>query len=453
MLVALVLAFSTRSAALSLLGGVVIGAFMIGGNPAVELNATFQSSLGTNEFIWVCEIIVFIGIMTELLQRSGVLTAFSKKLAGYGDSPRSVKLTTWVMGLLIADDYFSPLLSGPIMRPLSDKAGIPREKLAFILDSTSASVCVLVPFLSWGAYLISLIMVQGGPVTTASEGMSVFIHAIPYNFYPILLVLFTLGICLHIIPDFGPMRKAEGRARNEGLLLRKGAVPLMSESRAVGSGAEAAKSFLIANLLVPVVIVLGVAVGSYVFYDSILIAEAFMIAVAYLSISMLITRQLKSVGHLTDAAMAGILSVIPAILIVALAYALNATTQSLGAAEWIIHVSEGIMAPATVVALTFLLTAVISFATGTSWGAYALMIPLALPLAYSFTGGVVDPLVYKTVAAVVGGGIFGDHASPLSDTSVLASAGAGSDHMDHVITQIPYAVLIAVVTLVLYLVV
>ncbi len=205
--------------------------------------------------------------------------------------------------------------------------------------------------------------------------------------------------------------------------------------------------------MVPVVIVLGVAVGSYVFFDSILIAEAFMIAVVYLSISMLITRQLKSVGQLTDAAMAGILSVIPAILIVALAYALNATTQSLGAAEWIINVSQGIMTPATVVALTFLLTAVISFATGTSWGAYALMIPLALPLAYSFTGGVVDPLVYKTVAAVVGGGIFGDHASPLSDTSVLASAGAGSDHMDHVITQIPYAVLIAVVTLVLYLVV
>jgi len=321
------------------------------------------------------------------------------------------------------------LLSGTIMRPLSDLAKIPREKLAYILDSTTASVCVLVPFLSWGAYLISLIVAQGGPVSTLDQGMDVFVGAIGYNFYPILLVLFTLGICLQLIPDFGPMRKAEKRASEKGLLLREGAVPLLSDSHIELSGNMPETTHLFAHLVVPVGIVLGIAAGSYLFSDSIYISEAFMIAMFYLIFVMFVGRQLKKIDELTEIIQSGIRNVLPALLIIALAYSLNAITTTLGAADWLIQVSEGLMTPRTLVAMTFLLTAIISFATGTSWGAYALMIPLALPLAYSFTGGTIGPLVYKTVAAVTGGGIFGDHASPLSDTSVLSSAGAGSDHI------------------------
>ena len=151
--------------------------------------------------------------------------------------------------------------------------------------------------------------------------------------------------------------------------------------------------------------------------------------------------------------MVGIQTVLPALLIVALPYSLNAVTTSLGAPGWIVESTKGLVGPGSLVALTFVLAATISFATGTSWGAFALVIPLVLPLAYSFTGGEIDPLVFKTIAAVTGGGIFVDHASPLSDTSVLSSAGAGSDHMDHVITQFPYALTVGAITIGLYLIV
>jgi Na+/H+ antiporter NhaC len=139
--------------------------------------------------------------------------------------------------------------------------------------------------------------------------------------------------------------------------------------------------------------------------------------------------------------------------VVALAYCINYVTQSLGAADYLVAVTTRLFTPELLVAATFLLTALISFSTGTSWGAFALIMPIALPMAYAFTGGQIDPLVFKTVAAVTGGGIFGDHASPVSDTSVLSSAGAGSDHMDHVITQLPYALVVAVCTIILYLLV
>ncbi len=159
----------------------------------------------------------------------------------------------------------------------------------------------------------------------------------------------------------------------------------------------------------------------------------------------------NSIAELGDVIVAGSKSIMPALLIVALAYALNAVTSELGAAGYIIEQFAADLAPNTLVALAFGMAAVISFSTGTSWGAYALMMPVALPVAFEFSGGELTPLVYQTVAAVAGGGIFGDHSSPVSDTSVLASVGAGSDHIDHVVTQLPYAVLVALVTTGLYL--
>lgn len=450
MLVALILAFTTRSAVLSLLAGIVVGAFMIGGNTAIELNELFQRSLGTKEFIWVCEIVILIGVMTEMLKRSGVIDAFAQKLSGLASSPRSVKVTTWAMGLLIVDDYFSPLLSGTVMRPLSDRAVIPREKLAFILDATTASVCVLVPFLSWGAFIVSLIVAQGGPITSTSQGMEVFIQSLPYNFYSIILVFFTLGIALQWIPDYGPMLHAEKRALATGLLLREGASPLMDDSESVPFDITNSRPNLVAHLLIPVGLVLGTAVGGYALYDAVLIAEAFLISTFYLTMVLLLQRQIRGASELSKIILSGIQSVLPALLIVALAYSLNAVTESLGASEWIVESTKGLVGPKSLVALTFLIAALISFATGTSWGTFALVMPLALPLAYSFSGGEISPLVVKTIAAVTGGGIFGDHVSPLSDTSVLSSTGAGSDHMDHVITQLPYALTVGAITIVLY---
>jgi len=447
----LVIAFLSRSALIAMLVGTFAGTLMIGATPGVGLNELFQSSLGNPDFIWICEIVLLIGVLFELFRQAGVLSALARRFSAAHGNRRRVELSTWVMGFVIVDDYFSPLLTGAVMRPMSDRAVIPREKLAFILDSTTASVCILVPFTAWGAYVASLIAAQGGPIASVEQGLAVFIAAIPYNFYPMLMILFTLLVCAGLIPDFGPMRKAEQRAASTGAVLRPGGRPLSSDADAVDPDhvPEVAPSLLL-ELLLPIVLLIGVGTWSLVATGSVKIVEAFLLADTWLVLVFAIRGRFASVADVGDVVVNGAKNVAAALLIVALAYSLNAVTAQLGAADVIIERFADALTPNTLVALAFLLTAAISFATGTSWGSYALMLPVTLPLAFEFTGGDVNPLVYQTVAAVAGGGIFGDHSSPVSDTTVLSSVGAGSDHIDHVVTQLPYAMLVAGVTLVVY---
>ncbi|MEZ5758863.1 MAG: Na+/H+ antiporter NhaC family protein [Emcibacteraceae bacterium] len=459
---ALVTAFWTRSAIFSLFAGCLIGVMMLdydplatlyGLDPAGGLVRLIENSLG-GEFIRICVIIIFIGILFELFKRAGVLVTFADKVSKTGTSPRKVKFTTWLMGFLIVDDYFSPLMTGPVMRPLTDNAKVSREKLAFILDSTTASVCVLVPFMSWGAYIGGLIAKEGGPIGSIDEAITLFAGSIPYNLYPILLVIFTMLISLEIMPDFSFMRKAEKRAKEEGKVLRDGAIPMVSDEGGGLFEKKFDKAYLFWDFAVPIIIVFGTVIVTYFAFGRLMILEAFIMAVIYLGTSLYIKKYVENFSDLTEIGIAGAKSVMSAIIITALAYCINSVTKGLGAAEYIMAFSEDFMTPTLLVASTFFITAVISFSTGTSWGAFALMIPFVLPIAYGFSGGVADdPIVYKTLAAVVGGGIFGDHSSPVSDTSVLASIGAGSDHMDHVITQLPYALTIGATTILLYLII
>lgn len=451
LIVALILAFKTKSAAFSLFAGCLVGVVLLGLDPAYGFNRLAQESLGNQDFIWLCLVIIFIGILFGMFKKAGVVNAFARKISRVARTRRGVQFTSWLLGLFIIDDYFSPLITGTMIRPVSDKTRISREKLAFILDATTASVCILVPFTAWGVYLASLIAAQKGPVTTADQSLTVFIQSIPYNFYSIFLLIFTLGICLKLIPDFGPMKKAETRASETGKVLRDGAEPLIATESEGITEETPEKAHLIADLLVPVLILFGIAIGTFVLLGKLKIAEAFITTVLYMGISLYVKRQVKSIQELMTTAMNGFKDVLPTLVIIALAYSINTVTKGLGAADFIFGIAKGGLTPSMLVALAFLITAVISFSTGTSWGAYALMIPLVLPLAYEFTGGALEPLVYKTIAAVSGGGIFGDHASPVSDTSVLSSAGAGSDHMDHVITQLPYALTIAGITFILYI--
>jgi Na+/H+ antiporter NhaC len=455
LLATLVLAFTTRSALIAMLVGVFVGTLMLGMAPGAGLNELFQSSLGNSDFIWICEIVLLIGVLFELFRKTGVLSALAHRLAGGNKSRRGVELTTWAMGLVIIDDYFSPLLSGAVMRPLSDRAAIPREKLAFILDSTTAPVCILVPFTAWGAYLASLIAAQGGPVNGIDQGLAVFIAAIPYNFYPILMLLFTLLMCAGLIPDFGPMRRAERRVRETGQLLRPGAKPLSDAAHldSVPSGglAENQSASLLLELLVPVLLLVTIGAWTLMATGSVKIVEAFLAADTYLIAVLAARGRFRSVVEVADLLVDGAKGVAAALLIVALAYALNAVTDQLGAANVIIEQFAGDLSANTLVVLTFVISAIVSFATGTSWGTYALMMPVALPVAFELSAGAITPLVFQTVAAVAGGGVFGDHASPVSDTTVLSSFGAGSDHMDHVFTQLPYALVVAVLTVLLYL--
>ena len=447
----LVLAFVTRSALIAMLFGTFSGTLMLGSAPGVGLNELFQSSLGNADFIWICQIVVLIGILFELFKRAGVLAALAKKFLSAAGHRRSVEISAWGMGFVIVDDYFSPLLTGAVMRPMSDRAKIPREKLAFILDATTASVCILVPFTAWGAYIASLIAVQGASIESADQGLAVFIGAIKYNFYPMLMLVFTLLIATGLVPDFGPMRKAEHRAARTGALIRPGAKPLVTAEVEEALGiAEEREVSLVLELLMPVLLLIGVGAWTLIQLGSVKIVEAFMLATSWLFLVLGIRGSFANLSEVADVIVAGTRSVMEALLIVSLAYALNAVTTSLGAGQFIIDQFTSDLSPNSLVLIIFILTASISFSTGTSWGAYAMMMPVALPVAFEFTGGQIEPLVYQTVAAVAGGGIFGDHASPVSDTTVLSSVGAGSDHIDHVVTQLPYALVIAALTAGLY---
>ncbi|MEQ8313014.1 MAG: Na+/H+ antiporter NhaC family protein [Gammaproteobacteria bacterium] len=458
LVIALATAFITRNAIFAILSGCVVGVVMIGiasqgwwFNPVYIFSDLLQGALN-GDFIWVTLIVVFIGMLFELFKASGVIARFADKVSRRCHTPRQVKTTCWALGFVVVDDYFSPLIVGPIMRPLSDRARISREKLAYILDSTTASVCVLVPFMSWGAYLSGLIAAEGGPVSNLDQAISVFAHAIAYNFYPMLALAIALLVSLEVFPDIAFMRRAESRARTEGKVLRDGAVPMVSDDGSDLISTNRDDASLLLDLALPIAIVFGTILVSYFVYGNMKIAEAFMLAVFYLSISLFWRRVVSNINELMDIGMRGIKNVMPAIVLMGLAYAINDITRDLRAAEYILETFAGLMTPALFVATTFLITSLISFSTGTSWGAYALMIPFVLPIAYDFSGNVAsDPLVYQAIAAVVGGGIFGDHSSPVSDTSVLSSVGAGSDHMDHVITQLPYALLAGGLTLLLYL--
>jgi Na+/H+ antiporter NhaC len=352
---------------------------------------------------------------------------------------------------VIVDDYFSPLLTGAVVRPMSDRAAIPREKLAFILDSTTASVCILVPFFAWGVYISGLIEVQTGALGVEGNGLEIFINAIRYNFYPMLMLFFALLIAAGIIPDFGPMRKAERRVESTGELIRPGARPLVTdEVDEVMESVAGREASLTLELLVPVLLLLTTGGWSLYATDSVMIVEAFMLANAWLFAVLAIRGSFAKIDEVADVIVAGTKSVMAALLIVAMAYSLNAVTTELGAGRFIIDQFGSGLSGNSLVLITFLLTASISFSTGTSWGAFAMMMPVSLPIAFEFTGGHVEPLIYQTVAAIAGGGIFGDHSSPVSDTTVLSSVGAGSDHIDHVVTQLPYALFVAAITAGIY---
>jgi Na+/H+ antiporter NhaC len=474
--VTLLLAFLTRSAVIAMLTGTFVGTLMLGGVPGASLNQLFQASLGNEDFIWIVLIVVLIGVLFEGFKRAGVMAALAARAAvdpgqdrTRGKARRKAELTTWGLGFLIVDDYFSPLMTGAVMRPLTDKVGVPREKLAFLLDATTASVCILVPFTAWGAYLASLIAAQGGPVSSVEDGLSVFIHAIPYNFYPLLIIGFALLVALRVIPDFGPMRRAERRVQETGALIRPGANPLVDDSvdasleaaavadapgqDATQAATEEKTPSLLLELALPVAAVVSVFAWSLIALGSVKIVEAFMAGAVVLISVLLIRGRLRSASDVAALITRGAESVMPALIIVALAYALNEVARQLGVGDAIIGLFNTGLSIDWLVPLTFVVTAAIAFSTGTSWGSFALMMPVALPVAISFSGGELSVLVYQTVAAIAGGGIFGDHASPVSDTTVLASLGAGSDHMDHVITQLPYALAMAGVTLLIYVLV
>ncbi|MDG1024855.1 MAG: Na+/H+ antiporter NhaC family protein [Gammaproteobacteria bacterium] len=448
--VAILLAFITRNTVFSLAVACLAGV-LVAGEGFIGFPNLLVGALGNEDFSWILLLEFFIGILIAFFQRTGAILNFSQFIENRRMTRKRVQLIAWFMGMFVYfSDYFSPLFVGSTMRALSDRFKISREKLAYICDSTSAPVSILVPITGW-AVLVAGLIIGMGPIEDPSDAMMVFIISIPFNIYPILAVVMVGLIASNIIPDFGPMKIAEKRAMEEGKLVRDGAQPLMGDELTSIEPFPGIKTSLLWNFIFPVLLVIVFAIGSVIITASAKPMEAFMLAAFMAGIVMRI--QGVPLNEITTTAMSGIKGIMPAVVILAFAYALNDLSAALNTADYIVAATEGWLTPSLLPMLAFLITGFIAFSTGTSWGTYAIMIPIAVPLAFNFSGDELNTMVYATLAAVAGGGVFGDHCSPLSDTSILASTGAASDHIDHIKTQLPYAALIGLISVGLYLVI
>lgn len=416
-ILAIVLSFITRNTIVSLTIACIAGT-LLAGQGIFGFPTLLQNSLGTTSFSWVMLLNTFIGILVAYFQKTGAIQGFSQKVHEKNLSRRGAQLMAWVLGIFIYfSDSFSPLFVGSVMRSITDKAKVSREKLAYIADSTSAPVSVLMPITGWAAYLMGL-AVGVGCIATTEDASRLFLRAIPFNFYPIFAVLFVGLLASGIIKDFGPMKKAEKRAWEEGKVIRDGATPLIGKELTDMLPYPGLKPRVVLNFILPVFVIIGIALGTYIAFDSAKTMEAFLFVVIIMTISMMIQGiPFKEVMNtLTD----GVKGAIPAVMLLAVIFAV---------------------------------AAIMSFATGSSWGTFAICMPIALPLAFSFTDNQMSLLIVACFAAVAGGGVFGDHCSPLSDTTVLSSTGAASDHIDHVKTQLPYALICGLLAFIAYLII
>lgn len=458
---AVILAFLTKDAIIALLIACIVGLLILAGGPVesfslinglkgiTQLPSLLERTLGNPDFVWVLLIEVFIGIMIAFLRKTGSSQEFERRMIPRIRTSKKAQVSTWLFTLIIFSDYFTPLFVGAVFRGITDKARVSREKLAYILDSCSAPKSVLLPFTGWAVYTSSL-LIGYGPIKDRTDALGMYIKAIPFDFYAILALLLVPLIGLGIVPEFGPMKKAERRARLEGKPIGDGATPMMSrELSDIARADQILKPRIVLNFLLPLLIVLFVAIGTMIKLGTPKTLEAFMVAGFFLGAAMLFQR--IPARNIIETALGGIKGVMPAVIILAFAFAINSISKDLGTAAFVIEVSKNWLTPPLLPVLTFAISALIAFATGTSWGTFAIMIPISIPLAFEFSGGQMTSLAVLTLSGICGGGVFGDHCSPVSDTTILASLGSASDHIDHVKTQLPYALLAAAVAAAIYL--
>jgi len=447
-ILAIVLSFVARNTIFALAVACFVGT-LIAGQGLMGFPTLLKTSLGTTSFSWVMLLNTFVAILVAYFRKTGAIQGFTQYIESKQLSRKAIQIVAWLLGIFVYfSDSFSPLFVGTTMRGISDKARISREKLSYIADSGAAPVSVLVPITGWAAYLSGL-AIGIGAIATQEDAMRLFIKAVPLNFYAVFTVIFVGLIAAGIVKDFGPMKRAEERAINEGKVLRDGANPLIGKELTEMEAYPGIKPRVFLNFILPVLMIMTIAMGTYIALKSAKTMEAFLFVIILMSISMYI--QGIPFKEIMSTINDGIKGAVPAVSILALAYSVNSLSKTMGTADYIVSISEGILSPQLLPAIIFVIAAIISFATGSSWGTFAICMPIALPLAFTFTGGEATLLVSTCFAAVAGGGVFGDHCSPLSDTTILASTGSAADHIDHVNTQLPYALLCGGVALVGYL--
>jgi Na+/H+ antiporter NhaC len=417
---------------------------------------------------------LMIGGMVGIISKNGGTSGIVNSIVSWASSARRGQLTTSVLGVAIFfDDYANTLIVGNTMRPVTDRLRISREKLAYIVDSTAAPVATIALVTTWIGFEVGLIGEAAGRIEGLDESAyAIFLNSIAYSFYPILAVL-AVFLVAATGRDFGPMLVAERRARSTGHVSRPDAHVGESPEEAREREPKPGKPQRAFNAVVPVlVLVFGTFVGIYVTgaagsepgaslrdiigngdsYTAMVWASLLAVIAA---IVMTLGQNILSLVEIIDAWYAGVRSMLLAIIILVLAWTLSGVNEVLHTGDFLVSVLGETLSPALIPALVFVLSAFTAFATGSSWGVMGIMMPLVVPLTWAVMATndmITDPahmhILYSSVAAVMAGAVWGDHCSPISDTTILSSLASGCDHIDHVRTQLPYAMAVGAVAIV-----
>ncbi len=412
----------------SLLAGTLVGLLMLGPTTALDqFSSTLLEVMMSETIAWVIIVCGLMGSLIMLLLRAGAVDAFSGVLAAKAKSSKSALMYTWLLGIIVfIDDYLNALAVGASMRKVTDQFRVSREKLAYVVDSTAAPICVLVPISTWAVFYAGLFQESG--FAEEGQGMGLYISAIPYMIYPIAAVLLVPLVALGIIPGLGPMKTAERRAAHEPA---SDPIDPADEHRTSMSGREIG----LHHFLLP----LATLIGFTLWYE--LDVQIGVIASVALTILLFGAQRLLAWTQMFDAVIDGIKMMLPALTIVVIAFVFKEVNDQLGLPSFVIKNVAPLMTPLFFPVITFLTMALISFATGSSWGVFAIAIPIILPLAASV--GVSMPLA---IGALLSASAFGSHACFYSDATVLAAQGSGCDVIDHALTQIPYALIAAAIS-------
>lgn len=476
--VAIILAIASRQVFISLLFGIWLGWVILsdyqlleGSLAAVQALVDVFQDPGNTRTIMFCALV---GTLIIFIQRSGGVEGFilrvNRLLAHYeqkkkGSNRLIIQFLAWLTGLLIfVESSISVLTVGALYRPIFDRLQIPREKLAYIADSSSAPSSMLIPFNGWGAFIMTLLLAQG-----FDDPFATMVKSITWNFYPMLALIMVLVI-IFSRRDYGPMLAAERRAREEGKLLADGATPMVSDEL-TDQPTKHGVTPKAGNMVFPIaVMVLMMPVmlaytgwpaaverypdagGVQQFFFAVGQGSgttAVLIAVLTAILTSMIAYKIQGIfgfREMVDMTLKGVSGMIPLALLMLMAFAIGNVCKEMGTGQYVADVAKAWLSPGLVPFIVFLVSCFIAFSTGTSWGTFAIMIAIAVPMARGMEAN-----VYMTIAAALGGGVYGDHCSPISDTSILSSMASASDHIDHVKTQLPYASVAGGITALVYL--
>ena len=458
-IVAIALALITKEVYSSLFVGILIGGLLYaGGNPEGTVLHVFSdgivSVLSDSYNVGILIFLVILGSIVAMMNKAGGSAAFGRWASSKIKTPAGAQLATIALGVLIfIDDYFNCLTVGSVMRPVTDKQNVSRAKLAYLIDATAAPVCIIAPISSWAAAVAGF--VEG------EDGFSLFIRAIPYNYYALLTIVMMVGMVL-MHEEYGPMALHEANAR-QGDLFTTGNHPYEAMDEEV---AEAGDNGHVADLVIPIFSLIVCCVIGMIYTGGFFEGADFVTAFSQsdasvglalggffglvITVVLYMIRRVMKFRDLMACLPEGFKAMVPAILILTFAWSLKAMTDSLGAKEYVaalVKASTGSFV-SLLPAIIFLVGCFLAFATGTSWGTFGILIPIVVD-AFSAT----DPqLMIIAISACMAGAVCGDHCSPISDTTIMASAGAQCEHVNHVSTQLPYAITAAAVSCVSYIV-